>query len=191
MSYILDYEFITTSYSVTKVPTPTANVLLKITILLTNRPRGRAAKPLRAAGEENILCAAHALVRARTRQSPPEISGHPGSAGRDVCWRLAQDPRGISPHRTSSGASREQFLLFAICTGSTAVGGWARGLRKHHVGDWQRQPHENRGRHCVSALPGSVLQRRDAVPGLPEVWRRIQSHGAGRLRADRTAGTVP
>src|SRR5881398_1346136 len=109
-----------------------------------------------------------------------------GSAGRDVCWRLAQDPRGISPHRTSSGASREQFLLFAICTGSTAVGGWARGLRKHHVGDWQRQPHENRGRHCVSALPGSVLQRRDAVPGLPEVWRRIQSHGAGRLRADRT-----
>src|SRR5207253_10218107 len=39
--------------------------------------------------------------------------------------------------------SLHDALPISICTGSTAVGGWARGLRKHHVGDWQRQPHEN------------------------------------------------
>src|SRR2546429_5188126 len=68
-----------------------------------------------------------------------------------------------------------------------------RSLRKHHVGDWQRQPHENRGRHCVSALPGSVLQRRDAVPRSEEHTSELQSrlHLVCRLLLEKKKKTSP
>ena len=61
-------------------------------------------------------------------------------------------------------------------------------FREFDVGSRPRQSDAHRRRDRVSALAGTLLQRRDAVPGIPEIWRRIQSDGPGGVRRAVASG---
>jgi len=51
------------------------------------------------------------------------------------------------------------------------------GILRARCGKRKRESHGYRRCDCVSAFAGVVLHGSDAVPGLSEIWRRIQSDG--------------
>ena len=143
-----------------------------------SRSRRGAAKSVRAAGHETFLRDAHAVLRARTRQSAGEIHGN--SAKR---WLRPSTsiPKSIPAqfhrveHHMAHLAStffcspfEEAALLSADGLGDFASSMWGVGFgRRMNI-------------HGSIAFPHSLglyLQRGDAVSGLSEIWRRIQSDG--------------
>src|SRR6202011_5261470 len=87
-----------------------------------------------------------------------------------------------SPHRASTGAFGVGFSCFRLQRGSLSVDRWFRGFRQYCAWNGAGERNQDRTPRLFSSFIRNFLFGPDAVSRVPELWRRIQSHGTRPLR---------